>query len=333
MQKLKIVLGFGLILVLLCPVHIFGQQVPKVGQSGMKWLSIPVGARAVAMGGAYTSVADDISSVFWNPAGSAFTKGGHVFLNQTQWIADIKMNAAALSYNTGQWGVVGVSFMSVDWGVFNGTRRIDSGPGYIETGTFSPSSFAAGLNYGLRLSESFAFGLNFKYVSEKLGSQLEGTWDDPIHYTGKMNLIAFDIGTIYYIGYRDLRIGMSLQNFSNEKQYRTETFPLPLTFKFGAAMNVMAFWMESSQHTLTVATDFMHPRDYTERVHVGLEYGFNDMLYLRGGYKYNYDEESLTFGAGFNFSFLQSLALRLDYSYQEFGNFDGVHMFSFDFAF
>lgn len=309
------------------------QQVPKVGQTGMKWLSIPIGARAAALGGAYTSISNDVSSVFWNPAGVALTEGVHVFLNQTQWIADINVNAGAVSFNTGRWGVFGASVMSVDWGIFHGTRRSELDPrGYIETGTFSPSSFAVGLNYAYRISEVFFVGTNFKYVFEELGSGLEGTWANPLEYTARMSLIAFDIGTLYYIGFHDLRLGMSLQNFSNEKQYRAETFPLPLTFKFGLAMNFMSLWIDESPHKVTVATEYIHPRDYSERVHVGAEYSFHELLYIRGGYRYNYSEERFTYGVGLRFTLGGSTSLRLDYSYLPFENFDAVHMFSFDFG-
>jgi hypothetical protein len=320
-------------ILLLSSVQVSAQEVPKVGQTGMKWLSIPIGARATALGGAYTSIANDLSSVFWNPAGVALTDGIHVFLNQTQWIADINVNAGAASFNAGTWGVIGVNVMAVDWGVFHGTRRSEIDPGgYIETGTFSPTSFAIGVNYAYRISEAFSIGTNFRYVFEELGSGLEGTWENPLEYTARMNLTAFDIGTLYYIGYNDLRLGMSLQNFSNEKAYRIDSFPLPLTFKFGLAMDVLSVWMHESSHKLTLATEYVHPRDYSERINVGLEYSLSDLVYLRGGYKFNYSEENLTFGVGLQFSIGGSTGLRLDYSYLPFDNFDAVHMFSFDFG-
>src|ERR1051325_2517743 len=37
-----------------------------------EFLKIPVGARAVGMGGAFAAVADDATSPFWNPAGMVY---------------------------------------------------------------------------------------------------------------------------------------------------------------------------------------------------------------------------------------------------------------------
>ncbi|MBU1949760.1 MAG: hypothetical protein KJ970_02350, partial [Candidatus Eisenbacteria bacterium] len=57
---------------LLLPVPAFGaREFAKVGTIGGQFLKIPMGARPVAMGSAYVSLADDANSVFWNPAGIA----------------------------------------------------------------------------------------------------------------------------------------------------------------------------------------------------------------------------------------------------------------------
>jgi len=320
-----------LLLAVALPLQATGLK--KIAQTGMKWTSIPMGARSAAMGTAFTGVANDAGSLFSNPAGIAFCEGGHLFLNQTQWIADISINSGAVSYNLPNIGTVGASFSAVDWGTLNGTMRSNNDQGYEETGTFSPTDFAIGLAYGRQLSSQFAVGGHLKYMHEELGSTFEGTMDKPKEYNAKMSLIAFDFGTIYSTGYKSLKIGMVLQNFSQEAKYRSEQFPLPLTFKFGLAMNVLDFWLqEGGEHRLNLAVDAVHPRDYSERLHFGMEYGFKEMVFLRGGYKTNYDEESLSFGGGFLYGF-SSFQLGIDYAYLHFDNFDAVQMFSFDFKF
>jgi hypothetical protein len=305
----------------------------KIAQTGMKWMSIPVGARGSALGGAYTAMASDASAIFWNPAGMAISGANRVFLNQTQWIADIKVDAAALSFNTGRWGVLAASFEQVGWGTFHGTRRDpNASAGYVETGDFSPEDWAVGLGYGYRVSDKFMFGGHMKYIHENLGSSIEGTFDSPKNVAGEMNLVAFDFGTLYYTGFRDLRLAMSLQNFSQEKKYRSESFPLPLTFKFGMAMDMLGLVSRQADHQLTVSVDALHPRDYSERLHFGAEYGFRNALFLRSGYKVNYDEEDLSLGAGLKLK-ISGMAAGIDYAYVRFAHFDAVHMFSFDFQF
>ncbi len=331
MKRIKYIIPILMVALLTAPM-VYGDGVKKIAQTGMKWMSIPIGARASAMGGAFTALGGDPSALFWNPGALGMVKGSSVFLSQTQWIADIKVNGGAISYSMGTWGVIGVSMAAVQWGDLHGTRRASTSAGYVETGTFSPTNWAAGIAYAIQVSEQFSFGGHLKYAHENLGSTLEGTMDNPKKYTAEMDIIVFDFGTLYYTGYKDLRIGMSLQNFSQEKAYRVESYPLPLTFKFGMAMDVMPLIQESDQHGFTLCIDAIHPRDYTERLHFGGEYNFRDMLFLRGGYKTNHDEQDFSFGGGLKL-IVNNMKVGLNYSFLNFKHFDSVHMFSFDFEF
>lgn len=318
-------------LVFALPAH--GQGVDKIAQTGMKWLSIPVGARASALGSAYTAMAADAGAVFWNPAGLALIEGGHVFLSQTQWIADIKVNAGSLTYTYGDVGTFGIHFLAMDWGEFRGTRFTGGAELFEQTGNFSPESWLVGLSFARRVSDKFSFGGNLRLIRENLGSSLEGSFANPRKYNAKLDLVVIDFGTVFYTGYKDLRIAMAMQNISQEKQYRFEAFPLPLTFKFGVAMNVLQVIQKAeNNHGVTVSVDAIHPRDFSERLHFGMEYGFKKMFFLRSGYKTNYDEEDVTLGGGARLS-LGGTAFAVDYSYMAFKNFDAVHMFSFDFEF
>lgn len=310
----------------------YGDGIKKVAQTGMKWLSIPIGARASAMGGAFTAMAGGTESVFWNPAGIAHSEGHTILVNQTQWIADISVFSSALTFDAGKFGMIGASLTNVDWGTLNGTRRADTDVGYEETGTFSPTNFAVGLSYGKKVSSLFSFGVQIKYIYENLGSNSEGSFDEPSEYTAEMNVVAMDVGTLYYTGYKDLRFGMSLQNFSPEVKYLAEYFPLPLTFRFGLAMDLMTMIDEDSDHKVTLAVDALHPRDYSERLHFGGEYQYKNLLFLRMGYKTNYDEESISFGGGINVV-LSNLMLSINYSYLTFDHFDAVNMISLDFKY
>ncbi len=321
---------FAVLLILSVPLQ--AQGLKKVAQAGMSWLTIPVGARGASLGNAYIAIANDASSVFWNPAGLAYTTGIHAFVNQTQWIADINVNAGVASYNGGNLGVFAISFMAMDWGDFAGTTRANNEQGFIDTGTFSPSDWLIGLAYARQISSAFAIGAHLKYISENLGSNMIGSIDSPEEYTAKMDKVAFDFGTTYYTGYKDLRLSMTLTNFSTESKYVAEDFSLPLTFKFGLAMDMTKLWSENEQHSLTLGVDAVHPRDFSERLHFGAEYSFQNMVFLRGGYKTNYDEQDLSLGGGLHYTFGE-ITLGLDYSYLMFTNFDAVHMFSFDFIF
>lgn len=328
-QRIRLIFA-GLALVAAMPMLGYAQT-PKAGQAGMSWLNMPLGARAAGMGYAQVAVANDAGAYFWNPGAMAFTEDFQFFAHRTNWIADINVNAAAISYNAGRFGVVGMNVTSMDWGLFKGTRRADNSQGYEETGNFSPASTAIGLSYAYKISAEFGVGANIKYMYERLGSTMVGSLSAPEGVTAKMNLIAIDMGTLYYLGFHDLRLGMSLRNFSNEEAYRVETFPLPMTFRVGMAMDVIKPFNVKSQHSLTLAADFIHSRDYSERVNVGAEYGFGDQFFMRGGYKINYDLESFALGAGVKVD-AAGMKAKIDYSYVHMDLFDGVNMLTLIFG-
>jgi len=337
MRKNKLLILIAIVAVMLFSLQGYAQGVDKIAQTGMKWLDIPIGARPASLGNAYMAGSPDASSVFWNPAALALVPGTHVFLTQTQWIADIDVLAAAASYEMEGIGTFGVHFMNVSWGTINATQFTGEASLYEPLGTFEPQDFAVGITYAKQVSAKFSVGINMRYIHENLMGDFvgsEGSFANPEEVRAEMDILAFDLATLFYTGYNDLRFGVSVKNLSAEKAYRFETFPLPLTFTFGIAMDVMQayFVAPGSPQSLTLLVDAVHPRDFSERLNFGLEYGYNEMFFLRGGYKTNHDEQGMTLGAGIDVN-ISDFLLGVDYSYLDFGNFDAVHIFSFDFGF
>jgi len=337
MKKNKLLILIAVIAVMLFSLQGYGQGVDKIAQTGMKWLDIPIGARPASLGNAYMAGSPDASSVFWNPAAVALVPGTHVFLSQTQWIADINVLAASGTYEVADIGTFGVHFMNVGWGTIRGTQFNGQSSLYDQTGNFEPQDFAVGITYAKQVSAKFSVGVNMRYIHENLLGDFvasEGSFASPEEVRAEMDIVALDLATLFYTGYKDLRFGVSVKNLSTEKAFRFETFPLPLTFTFGIAMDVLqAYFLEQgSAQSLTLLVDAVHPRDFSERVNIGMEYGYNKMFFLRGGYKTNHDEQGLTLGGGIDVN-ISDFSLGVDYSYLDFGNFDAVHIFSFDFGF
>ena len=337
MKKNKLMILIAIVAVMLFSLESYGQGVDKIAQTGMKWLDIPIGARPASLGNAYMAGSPDASSVFWNPAAISLVPGAHVFLSQTQWIADINVLAASGTYEVEDLGTFGVHFMNVSWGTIRATQFNGQASLYDQKGTFEPQDFAFGITYAKQVSAKFSVGANLRYIHENLLGDFvgaEGSFANPEEVRAEMDNVAIDLATLFYTGYHDLRFGVSVKNLSTEKAYRFETFPLPLTFTFGIAMDVLqAYFLEQgSAQSLTLLVDAVHPRDFSERVHLGVEYGYNQMFFLRGGYKTNHDEQGLTLGAGLDVD-ISDFSLGVDYSYLDFGNFDAVHIFSFDFGF
>ncbi|TFH00207.1 MAG: PorV/PorQ family protein [Calditrichales bacterium] len=309
----------------------------KLAQTGIKFLSVSLDARASGLGGAVTSLEGNSTSLLYNPAGMATMEGFvDVAFGQVSWIADIKQiyGTAAISIEGGRYGVVGISFVTVDYGDFKGTIRADNDQGFVDTGIFSPNAFALGVGYARALSEKFSVGGQIRYVFQDLtGGITDFTSDQmPLISTYDMNVMAYDFGIIYRTGYESLSFGMNIRNFSREVQYIEERFQLPLTFEMGLSMNMFDFLdMDKSQHSMLLSIDAVHPRDYSEQVDVGLEYTFLNMFSLRAGSTFPTDEQGFSFGAGLVQSF-GDFGLAIDYAYTDFGVFDAVHRFALKFS-
>ncbi len=303
----------------------------KVAQSKMQFIKIGVGGRATAMGDAYAAQAGDPFCVFYNPAGLAFVNSSEISVNKTSWIADINHMAMVLTYASDRFGVFNFNIINMDYGDMTRTIVDDHNwLGYEEQGNFTVSEFATGLAYAKNVTDRVSLGGQVKYFYQDLGDVTAWKFPDTdLEEEETMEnidqFLAYDFGTFYRTGFKDIQIGMSVQNFANRA--------IPLTFRFGASINLMkVFYPTVKSQKLIVTADALHPRDYDERVHLGLEYNIIDKMFLRGGYKFNYDEEGLTLGVGLNIKMMQKLA-KLEYSFTDFGRLGNVARYSFGFAF
>jgi hypothetical protein len=201
------------------------------------------------------------------------------------------------------------------------------------------TQWIADINYtSLALAKTFedigTFGLHAiitdygDIIYQQLGSNLmpDGTTKE-----NKVDGFGFDFGTIYYPGWHSFRFGVSARNFGGELTYEKESFELPLTFTIGVAMDVMDF-VETENQTLLITIDAVHPRDFGERIHFGLEYTFLSMFAVRGGYKANYDIEDFSLGVGF-FKDIGDVLVKIDYAYTNMEFFDGVNRLTVGFGF
>ncbi|MEM8484666.1 MAG: PorV/PorQ family protein [Bacteroidota bacterium] len=309
----------------------------KIAQTGMKFLTTSLDARATALGGAVT--ADESyntsTALFYNPAGMARMSGTfHVGFSNTAFIEDINYNAFSVAFQPqgGNYGVFGLSILSLDYGEIEQTIRADTDAGFVRLGTFSPTAMAIGLGYARSFTDRFSVGAHFKIATQDLGSQPESA--DAGATTNrdfKESTVAVDFGVLYNTGFRSLTIGMSARNFSQEVTYVTESFELPLTFQIGLAMDLVDFTsMDPNVHSIQFSVDAQRPRDFQEHVKAGAEYTFMDLLSLRAGIAEAFvqdQERGFSLGAGLNFN-LSNINVTADYSYTDFGVFDGVNRFS-----
>jgi long-subunit fatty acid transport protein len=71
----------------------------RAGISTLQFLKIGVGGRATAMGDAFIAVADDASSLYWNPAGLSQSMENQIFFSHNEWVVDIQHEFAGAVYH------------------------------------------------------------------------------------------------------------------------------------------------------------------------------------------------------------------------------------------
>ncbi|MFH0734915.1 MAG: PorV/PorQ family protein [bacterium] len=326
-----------IVLIIMGLVNITAQERKKLAQTGMKFLSLSTDSRASALGSAVTSVESGATAMFYNPATMAYTKNNvEATLGSVGWIADIDYIYGGIIYApfNAQYGVFGFSFTSVDYGALIGTVVAPNENGYLETGTFKPTAYSAGISYAKALSDKFSVGGSVKYVAQDLGSSVTDI-DNEGKYTkenNSLNSVAYDFGILYHTGFKSLNFAMNVRNFSTEIKYKEEGFQLPLTFRIGLSVDAMDFIEEKSTlHQLLVSVDAVHPRDFAEQVNVGCEYTFMKTFSLRVGYSAPNDNFGFTSGFGVKFGD-DVVNYGLDYCYTDFDTFSDVHRITFNVA-
>lgn len=313
------------------------RAVNKVGTTAAQFLKIGVGARAIGMGGAFVAVANDATALYWNPGGIARLPHNEVLLLHTEWLADVSFDFAGLTLNMGNYGTLGFSLTTLNMAEEKvRTELKPEGTGEL----FDAGDFVGAISWARNLTDRFSIGFNFKYIHQSI-------WR--MSATG----YAFDIGTLFTTQFHDMKIGMSISNFGTKMQMRgqnarkyydinpeaygsndripvyleTEEWPLPLLFRVGVAMDLV----RSDMNRITAAIDAIHPNDNVERVNIGAEYTWYDMVSLRVGYRSLFDpnsEQGITVGGGIRYASPSGFGIRLDYAYADFGRLTYVHRFS-----
>ncbi|QQS35302.1 MAG: PorV/PorQ family protein [Ignavibacteriales bacterium] len=337
---MKLIKNLSLLVILLfiIPQKSYSQvDLKKTAQSTMNFLLVGTSSRAASLGDAFTVIGKGSESIFYNPAGLTSMKNEFdISLNYTGWIADINYLSGSASWNSGNLGVFGFHLLVVDYGTINGTSLLsedqtNNSLGYIDNGVVSNvSAYSLGLSYAKSISNAFSLGGTIKLTGQNLGENL---------YTSGVqknnaSKIAFDAGVKYQTQFNDFVFGMSIRNFATNIKREEIEEQLPLLFSLGAAINVMKVISPeiAPENSIILATDFLHQNNYSERVNIGIEYTYMNMVSLRGGYQTNRDLASWSGGIGLHTS-LSGYDVSVSYSYSSFEVFNSVNRLSVSFSF
>ncbi len=297
---------------------VLGDQ--RAGISTAQFLKIGVGGRAAALGESFIAISDDASALYWNPAGLAQFNKNQLIISHNIWVADINHDFIGAVYHLDSENSFGASLTAVTMDDMPVTTE------FAPFGTgeyFSFTDIAMSLSYARRMTDQFSFGGTVKYVEESLDKL-------------KMRGVMIDLGTFYRTGLGSTRFAVTVSNFGaelapdgdvvligNRTNSEWQSFAPPTIFRVGFAFEPY----ETEEHRITTSIQLNHPNDNSENIVLGAEYAWQKMFFLRGGYKFNVDEQNYSFGLGLNVP-LSIAEFTLDYAFTNFQRLGSAHRFS-----
>ena len=328
----------------------------RQGTRGANFLHLGIGARGGAMAGSIGSTVSGPTAWYWNPAGAATSEGfelsagrqnlyGELGLGQTYAATSIPLLG----------GVVGVSLNTLSSGDM--LRTTESNPfGERLGGTqFQWTSTALSAGYAKRITDRLSVGGQVKYINEGI-TDVSTSW------------IAADIGTQFNTGLYGLMIGGAIQNVGGQSRasgalitrfistsdgsqlrenrrvaFYTRETEIPVEFRLSVGSDLLGssnslFGGAGGKHTLNAELSVSDATDYSTQYGVGAEYGFKNLVYVRGGKRFYGDDRwigasSTTYGLAGGFGLrlpVKGRNIRFDYSYQNAGALQNIQIFSFE---
>ncbi len=256
-------------------------------ETGFAFLTLPAGARAAAMGGAFTALADDPSAVFWNPAGIAARMpvgaGGEIALSGVhhESIQNFRQDLVAATWRKSDDGL-SLAFNSHYTGRLEGADEIGN-----PLGAFGASDFAIVGGYATTAGRGLRVGGALGWLSESIAGSAANT-------------LTFSLGGLYApAGIDGLTLGAAVRNLGGSPHFATatggtgEAVPQPLTIAGGATLAGARGGLR-----WVLAGEVSQLKGDGTDARLGLELAPAAGLALRAGWMFGQDAADLTAGAG-----------------------------------
>lgn len=327
-------------IVLLTASCLYAGGSDRIGTAGAQELRIPVGSRASAMAGANVADVQGTEALFWNPAGVGHQVGTEAMFSHLEYIADISINYFGVTTNIEDFGALGLHAKVISIGEMEVTTEAQpQGTG----ATFSPTFSIIGATYSRVFTDRVSFGVTASMVNERI---------EQVSATG----YAFDFGFIYDPLWQGLKFGIVLKNYGPQMRFDGEGFNVSVDppdtepgtqkktfrsqsaeFELPAFVQLGVSWDAINQdaNRAVVSGSFQSNNFSEDEFRGGIEYGYDDMFFLRGGYVATNQDSymyGLTLGGGVKYSWGQN-TITFDYSWVQTEFFDDNQYFTVKFAF
>ena len=351
-------------LLLLTATAAYGQQegdnpptdLSKVGTSAANFLKLPVGARALALGGGGVATVKDATALYWNPAGIGSLDRMTLAYNRMDLYAGISHTFTGFVLPMGLNTRIGVSYIGLDSGEMEVTT-VEQPDGTGEF--FSVTNTAIGVTVSQILTDRFTIGITGKWIQEKIQRAVA-------------NGIALDVGSTFNTGLLGTRLGMAILNMgpkmkldgpdleftrqiddepgeitaglNPDARLTTLDYDIPLMFRMGVSIDLLggiSTFMANDMNRVTALVDIEDANDQVARVGVSFEYAWNELVFARFGYRIRGKlsdqlgarlsgryREQFTLGYGLGLmTDVSGYALQLDYGLADYGDLGTVNQF------
>gem|GEM_PF-123469 len=235
------------------------------GTTVMPEMLVGIGTRAIGMGGAAAACVNDLTSVYWNPAGLRGINHIQAEFNHNSWLADTMQETLLVGFPLTPNFTVAVAGTYFNLGTVEKTGIKPDGSILEENSSMALAAFGGLLSAEYGLAEGFAVGATVKYFQENLGEL------SPV-------VIAGDLG-LQYQANENWSWGLALANLGTG----VGEYGPPAGVRLGAAL---AMPLAPDQKLLAAADAEMILASFGQSFyHLGLEYTILSLVAVRVGYQ------------------------------------------------
>ncbi len=256
------------------------------------------------MGEAVSSITDDGTAVYYNPARLFNGAKNNVTLMHNASVADYTIDyiGTKISWSRFAFGV-GIHSASVS------DIEIRNSPGAV-IDKFSSRDLSIGLSLAYKVNENISLGVTPKFLYEKI-------------YIDEASGLAFDFGANYTKN--SLNMSFVVANVGSINELKNESTKLPTYVRFGGSYKTG----KGNLSYLFGADGFKVMDGGIFHLHTGAEVGYKETIFLRAGYQTQYENKNFTAGVGLKYK-----GLNVDYAFVPYKNqFGSSNSFSLGFIF
>jgi hypothetical protein len=307
----------SLLIVLHCSLIHAASKAKYAGE----FIAIGVGGRALGLGGAYAALANDVTAGYWNPAGLSTLMYPQISLMHDEGFAGLTnydygaialpvSSSATLALSVIRLGVDDIPNTTNAWVDLNNDGVPESNEiKYGDISYFNAADWAVYLSYAKKVSESFSYGANLKFIRRDLSV---------VSASG----VGFDVAVKYLLSEK-FAFGANFQDVTTTlvawnngtNELISPTLKLGSVYFLDALGGRFAPIVDvdirfegrksaSNAHLGKLSFDF----------HSGLEFDFQHLVALRAGRS---DIGSLNFGTGIHLP-----KFDIDYTFAKFNTVD-----------